>query len=353
MVDMQREATRSSNQEVFSRCTHGIELPNLFDRENLSILGPTTTDILSEQFFTPLMEYLDRPRKNFRAQLVETGACLVDGLHDSLSMSSLEHIKNAVECLHAGSLIIDDIQDGSIKRRGQPAFHIEHNSATAICTGNWMYFWPLRLLEKVDWSHQQKESAFDHFHRALELAHYGQFLDLSVKANIEHLSQLAEISIKAAHLKTGTITALSFVLGALASGATEDHIKAIAAFGTQFGIVLQRLDDWGNLLSNREAEKRFEDLRGRKPSTVWHDLHYLGSPADKEEFADAIASLPDPKAIIAWLDESSLPEIAISSIESHLKASLETLKNKLGASLNEIGFIRLKHISEELLVAYR
>src|SRR5690606_21574978 len=107
---------------------------------------------------------------------------------------------------------------------------------------------------------------------ALELGHYGQYLDITTKANEIPVAKLADLSIKTAELKTGTITALAFVLGAIAAGASRDQLAVIFTFGSKFGLALQRLDDWSNLCSLKAGDKRFEDLMQNKPTTVWCDL---------------------------------------------------------------------------------
>ena len=52
-----------------------------------------------------------------------------------------------MELTHAGSLIIDDIEDGARTRRGGPAAHLEFGVDLAVNAGNLVYFLPTRLLE--------------------------------------------------------------------------------------------------------------------------------------------------------------------------------------------------------------
>ena len=53
------------------------------------------------------------------------------------------------EIIHAGSMIVDDIEDDSSERRGAPAVHRLHGLPLALNAGNWMYFAPFRLVERA------------------------------------------------------------------------------------------------------------------------------------------------------------------------------------------------------------
>lgn len=52
----------------------------------------------------------------------------------------------ATEIIHNGSLIIDDIEDSSKMRRGEPCSYIKYGQDIAINAGNFMYLAPLNNL---------------------------------------------------------------------------------------------------------------------------------------------------------------------------------------------------------------
>ena len=78
------------------------------------------------------------------ARLVELGWELAEA--PGTAPSDLAHM---VELLHAGSMIVDDIEDGSQRRRGEPALHVLHGVPLALNTGNLLYFLPLGLLRRL------------------------------------------------------------------------------------------------------------------------------------------------------------------------------------------------------------
>jgi geranylgeranyl pyrophosphate synthase len=58
-----------------------------------------------------------------------------------------------VEILHNASLMIDDIEDNSVKRRGQDCCHVKFGVPVAISAGNSLYFlamnWVLRQSDEA------------------------------------------------------------------------------------------------------------------------------------------------------------------------------------------------------------
>jgi geranylgeranyl pyrophosphate synthase len=50
------------------------------------------------------------------------------------------------EIIHNGSLMVDDIEDKSLKRRGLPCTYIKYGEDVAINTGTLMYYSPIMKL---------------------------------------------------------------------------------------------------------------------------------------------------------------------------------------------------------------
>ena len=90
-------------------------------------------------------DILGRPSRQFRGRMCELAWRLADG--DDEIPANLPAV---VEVIHAGSLIVDDIEDGSPVRRGGPSLHVVHGIPRALNTGNWMYFWAMDLVAHLD-----------------------------------------------------------------------------------------------------------------------------------------------------------------------------------------------------------
>jgi geranylgeranyl pyrophosphate synthase len=213
----------------------------------------------------PAAEFLSRPGKQLRASLVTAGWALGGGAPEQLS----ERLPLVIELLHAGSLIVDDVEDGSTERRGAPALHELVGVPLAINTGSWMYFWALEELAAVGLPPAIELAAHRAAASTLARCHQGQALDLAVRIADVEVGDVPAVVAATTRLKTGALCRLAAELGAIAAGAAPDRRQAIAAFGEAMGIGLQMLDDLGALTSRARRGKGREDLRGGRPTWPW------------------------------------------------------------------------------------
>jgi geranylgeranyl pyrophosphate synthase len=86
---------------------------------------------------------------------------------------------------HSGSLIIDDIEDGSTGRRGADCVHIAFGTDIAINAGNTLYFLPLLTLNNHPYlSVSQREEIFALINSYFVRAHFGQAYDLYLSRTV-------------------------------------------------------------------------------------------------------------------------------------------------------------------------
>jgi len=212
----------------------------------------------------PLMDFLGRPGKEFRARLVRLGYQLSGRTHAPPAELPL-----IMEALHSGSLIVDDIEDESSERRGAPALHCRYGLPRALNAGNFLYFWALELLARLGLPPITELALHRAFSRTLLACHQGQALDLSVDVSALEQSEVLPTVTAVTRLKTGKLCELAAYLGASAAGASQSKAQAIAHFGRELGVGLQMLDDLGGIVSERRAHKGHEDLRHRRPTWPW------------------------------------------------------------------------------------
>jgi geranylgeranyl pyrophosphate synthase len=212
----------------------------------------------------PLTDFLARPGKEFRARLVQLGWEL--GGRNTSPPAELPLI---VEALHSGSLIVDDIEDDSTQRRGQPALHCRYGVPCALNAGNFLYFWALELLSRLALPPITELALHRAFSRTLLACHQGQALDLSVAVTELDQSEVLPTVSAVTRLKTGKLCELAAHMGALAGGASQSKAQAIAQFGCELGVGLQMLDDLGGITSVRRAHAGHEDLRHARTTWPW------------------------------------------------------------------------------------
>lgn len=249
-------------------CSLAELLTEEFSESKLAqLLGPehrVPEQLWGPALVTPLTDFLSRPSKEFRARLVQLGWQLAG--RNTPIPSGLPLI---IEALHSGSLIVDDIEDGSTQRRGGPALHARYGLPRALNAGNFLYFWALELLSRLGLPPITELALHRAFSRTLLACHQGQALDLSVC--IPRLEQHEVLGTVAAvtRLKTGKLCELAAQLGAIAAGASQVKAQAIGRFGHELGVALQMFDDLGGIVSDRRAHKGHEDLRHGRPTWPW------------------------------------------------------------------------------------
>jgi geranylgeranyl pyrophosphate synthase len=247
----------------------------------------------------PLREFLARPGKELRGGLAQAFFTLV-----TEGAPPPDNLPLIVEALHAGSLVIDDIEDDSFERRGRPALHRLHGLPLALNAGNWLYFWAAELLAGLTLSDRARLVAHELMNRALLDSHYGQALDLSVRASTLSRAELPDIVRATTELKTGSLVGLSSALGALTGCAGEDLVSAAVRFGRELGTVLQMLDDLSGILCTGRAAKGEEDLRNDRPTWPWAWLAAQQTPSDFQRLrtmAIEVTQGADPTSLLAEL----------------------------------------------------
>ena len=270
----------------------------------------------------PLREFLERPGKEFRGELSEIFFRLGGG-----SEPPPTNLPLIVEALHAGSLIIDDIEDESMERRGRPALHRIHGVPLALNAGNWLYFWAYSLLDELSLSAEMRVVAERLTTRALLDCHYGQALDLSVRVSELTQAEVPSVVRAATELKTGSLLGLAAGLGALLGGATRDTVTSAIRFGRELGTGLQMLDDLSGVLVARRAHKGHEDLRLDRPSWPWAWLSAnLDGPAYERLRAEgaAVQAGAEPGPLLCEL-QGLLGPFARRRVREHLELSLNRL----------------------------
>jgi geranylgeranyl pyrophosphate synthase len=222
------------------------------------------TTVWQRVLLAPAHEILARPGKSFRARLVEAAFTLVQP--EAEVPSNLGFL---VEVLHAASLIVDDIEDDSLTRRGRPALHKMFGLSRALNTANWMYFWPFDALACLGLPAAGELELHRRMARTMLDCHRGQALDLGLTVGDVPQSEVTAVVAELASLKTGALMELAAVVGGIAAGAGDTQVVALAHFGRHLGVGLQMLDDLGNLTSRREPGKRHEDLHHGRVTWPW------------------------------------------------------------------------------------
>lgn len=310
-----------------------IALPDEGDLKGLLGLrfGLSVDDLLQQVLLEPIRDLVGRPGKGIRSKVVSMGCKLFCSAAANAAVTRKQHrlCQDIIELIHVGSLVVDDIQDGSKMRRGQPSLHRLYGMPVALNAGNWLYFWPMELIRDLGLPSERELLVYRYYRDTLLRAHFGQALDVGVRIDALDQGRVHGVCLATMELKTGALIAFALVLGALVGGATEKELAPLDEFGHGFGIALQMFDDLGNLHGRISPSKRFEDLALRRPSWVWGYAaqHYRAEVY--REFVAAVRKLPERRPLEGWLTRYGLALKAREKAHEYLEGVCRKLEGDL------------------------
>lgn len=239
----------------------------------------------------------------------------------------------ALELVHAGALIHDDVMDSSATRRGEAAVHERfaelhrtegltgspsgYGRATAILLGDLALVWADEMLARSDLQPQAVERARPAYDAMRTEVMAGQYLD--VLAQVQPAVS-AERALHVARFKSAKYTVeRPLHVGGLLHGCAQALLACYTAYGVPVGEAFQLRDDLLGVYGDPSVTGKpaGDDLReGKKTVLVALALEH-GAPAE----VDLIASrLGDP-----LLDADSVQRLRAAIERSGARSRVESL----------------------------
>ena len=151
----------------------------------------------------------------------------------------------AVECIHAYSLIHDDLpcMDNDKMRRGKPSAHIKFGESTAVLAGNSLLTMAFEILSSPTLKVNEKIK-INLINKLSECSgHFGiaggQYLDLYYEKKKVSKNKILEMEIK----KTGKLFSFCSVAPAIIKKKNKKEIKFFEDIGCKIGLLFQIADD--------------------------------------------------------------------------------------------------------------
>ncbi len=216
----------------------------------------------------PVMKYgLFPGGKKIRSKiLVDIGSLL------SINYKTLIKIGAAVECIHAYSLIHDDLpcMDDDKIRRGKLSTHVKFGESTAILAGNSLQTMACEILASPSLKIKEK-TKINLIKKLSECSGHlgiagGQYLDLNYEKKKISKNKIIEMEKK----KTGKLFSFCCAAPAIIKNKSNQEIKFFENIGLNIGLLFQIADDLIDFSGNskKAGKKTGKDKKKGKATLI-------------------------------------------------------------------------------------
>lgn len=185
---------------------------------------------------------------------------------------SLDAVASALECVHAYSLIHDDLpsMDDDDLRRGRPSCHIAYGEAIAILAGDALQTHAFEILSHSNLA--LTDSIKLRLVNELALSSGAQGMVLGQAIDLSAVDQsLTQTDLEQMHsCKTGALIRASIRMGAIVASANENQLASLTRYAEFIGLAFQVQDDVLDVISDTDTlgKPKGADEAMNKPTFV-------------------------------------------------------------------------------------
>jgi len=255
----------------------GFEFFNLI-RNDLKTVENELQKVVKTQ--DPLLTETSAHLLNAGGKRLRPAFALVAGKTCSFNPGVLFPLATALELIHMASLVHDDVIDESYSRRGMPTVKANWGDQVSIYTGTYLFAQSLELIARCDNPVVSKILA-----------------DISVKMCEGEIQQIvtsfdATQSVKdyfyRIKRKTALLISASCELGAVACGAPDFHVRALARYGYYLGMAFQITDDVLDFTANQSELGKPVGSDLRQGIVTLPVIFALKQPSFRERLAEIV-----------------------------------------------------------------
>ncbi len=269
----------------------------------------------------------------------------------------------AIEILHNSTLIVDDIIDHSLLRRGVPTTWNKYGKSIAECT-SFMYMASVF----AGLSHANNASKLiDLYSKTLKVIIDGEIKDILFERSgrddenfvVENRYKVITVDdcLRMISQKTAVLLQACCQAGAICAGASDMHIKTIGDFGFNLGMAFQIRDDVLDIFGD---EKEFGKQIGKDIIEKKMGNFVILSAIDQLELDEKnviVNLLESSKEIIeedvllvtSLIEKTDAKRLAEDTANSYIQNAIELLKslpqNECNENLSEIAYYVLNRES--------
>ncbi|MGW7675466.1 (2E,6E)-farnesyl diphosphate synthase [Shewanella sp. S23-S33] len=223
-----------------------------------------------------------------------------------VELEKLDACAAAIECIHAYSLIHDDLpaMDDDELRRGQPTVHIAFDEATAILAGDALQTLAFEIVTET----VPGISSEQHIAMVRVLAKASGYRGMCGGQAIDLASTDKHIDLKALtqlhNMKTGALISCAVELALIAANAPKDQYAAMMDFARSVGLAFQVQDDILDIVATTEELGKPQGSDTESNKSTFPQLLGLQGAQDTakqliQEALSALAKLPYNSQLIA------------------------------------------------------
>lgn len=184
-------------------------------------------------------------------------------------------IAAAAETLHTATLVHDDVIDGAMLRRGATTLNAVWSHGATVLAGDFLF------AISADFAAQSENSRVMRlFARTLTTICDGELRQLFATLDWQ---QPKEEYYRRIYAKTASLFEAAAESGAILSGAPEEQIAALSAYGNAFGMAFQIVDDILDFIGDERVMGKAPGSDLRQGSLTLPTFYFLQQDARAEE----------------------------------------------------------------------
>jgi len=251
------------------------EIKNFF-----AYLNENESEILLKDFFAQLKEFIlnKKAKRLHPILLIASFIGIVNPINLDNQIDQIRKVSLAMEFLHSGALIYDDLMDDDQERRGKPTFHIQlknelkqvydnvilpnkteiintYGRDMSILGGTQGYLLGLNIIKNSTFSEKLKLLAINEYAEAMDNLMKGQIIEEYM--NYHNITMSLEQYLIIAEMQRASLLEKSARIGAiLAKGNTHYQINPLSKAMNLMGQAFAIRDDMIDLASDIKARKK-------------------------------------------------------------------------------------------------
>ena len=278
--------------------------------------------------------------RNYRGFPGESAA----GDEPAAELAVIRRTAVAVRILLKAAVALDDIQDGSDVRYGEPALHTTHGVPLALNTGAWLIMSALR--------HAADPAVVDSLVRSVGDGFTGQAVDMSSRTALTRAELLAAPRAvrvgfweETAALKTGTLFRMPLDAAVAGLRVVEDDRLALDGAMRQLGLASQLFNDLTDFVPELGGANTHEDFDGLGNRVL---LELLDDVPPEAEFKRYVLGHPKLERTLL-----ALAEEAVALKRAAKDAVHGVCRSERSAAYFDVTIERKGHLIDRLLATVR